>query len=235
MNSKSIIRVDIHTHLLPDIDCSGNPKISADIINSIKTLGVSSIVLTPHFYPNLNNSVKRFIENRNRNIAALLDQLNTKGINGVRLIPAAEVLLYPGLENMEDLELLCLEGTNNILIEMPDPQWSQSVIDTLINIRDRLGLNVIIAHAERYGKDNAKMLISLGFKVQINAASFASLIKRPSLIGWIKDGHVVGIGSDMHVRSSSTSKDYNSFVKASKRLSKYVNDINKRSLELLEQ
>lgn len=234
MNINSIINTDIHTHLLPDIDCSGNPKISANIIKSIKALGISTIVLTPHFYPNLNNSVRKFLENRNRNVTALLEQLNTQGINSVRLIPAAEVLLCPGLENMDDLAMLCFEGTNNILIEMPDIPWSQSVIGTLINLRDRLGLNVIIAHAERYGKDNAERLISLGFKVQINSESFTSLFKRPPLIKWIKDGYVVGIGSDIHIHSSSTQKDYNRFTKVSKLLSKYVDDINKRSRELTE-
>jgi tyrosine-protein phosphatase YwqE len=235
MNSNSIINTDIHTHLLPDIDCSGDPKTSANIIKSIEMLGVSSIVLTPHFYPNLNNSVRRFVEKRDKNIAALLNQLDSEGINSIRLIPAAEVLLCRGLENMEDLEMLCFEGTNNILIEMPDPPWNPSIIDTLINIKKHRGLNVIIAHVERYGKSNAKKLISLGFKVQLNAESFASLIKRHTLINWIKDGHVVGIGSDIHVHSSSTPQNYNILIKASKTLSKHINDINKRSCELLDQ
>lgn len=235
MIKSSVIKTDIHTHLLPDIDCSGAPKISANIIKSMKSSGVSNIVLTPHFYPTLNNDVDTFIASRNKNISDLLDQLSAEGIAGIRLIPAAEVLLCPNIDNMPGLEKLCFEGTRSILIEMPDPVWNQQLIDTLTRIRDLLKLDVIIAHAERYGKSNAEMLISLGFKIQLNASSFSSFFGRSSLIKWVRNGAVFGIGSDLHIHSSSTPENYKSFIKASNVLSKYTDQINRLSLELIEQ
>lgn len=227
------IKTDFHTHLLPDIDCSGNPEVSVQLLSNIKSSGVQNVVLTPHFYPQHNSNVEDFLEIRNTHIANLIKEMEEKDLSGIRLIPAAEVLLCPGLERMDNLRKLCIRGTNTILIEMPDLPWSDMLLDSLKRIKRKLGLNVVIAHADRYGKHNAQALIDMGFKMQVNADSTISLSTRGLVLNWAKQGFIYALGSDKHVHSDKKSYNYKEFPKASAVLKKYADDINKRSLKLI--
>ncbi len=232
--SKSVsITTDFHTHLLPDLDCSGKPEVSAKLIRQMKELGIKNIVLTPHFYPNANSNVDVFLTRRNKHVENLRTAMAAEGITDIELIIGSEVLLCPGLENLEGLERLCIGNTKTILIEMPDLPWSDLLLESLSIIKKRLGLDVVIAHVDRYGKENAAKLISLGYKVQVNADSTASLSMRGMIRTWAKDGYVYALGSDKHVHSDKKSLVYKEFPKADDVLSKYSDVINSRSLKLI--
>ena len=227
------IKTDFHTHLLPDIDCSGNPELSVKLLDKMQSLGVQNVVLSPHFYPQHNSNVEDFLERRDRNIDNLLQKMEEQNISGIELIPAAEVLLCPKLEKMNNLEKLCIGETNTILIEMPDLPWSDMLFNSLQKMKDRLGLEVVIAHADRYGKYNALCFIDMGFKVQVNADSVASFSMKRTILDWAKNGHVYALGSDEHVHSSLPPYAYKDFTKASSILAKYADEINERSLKLI--
>ena len=232
MKSKLTIKTDFHTHLLPDVDCSGNPAVACQLINNMKEAGIENIVLTPHFYPQRNSSVSEFIAKRDRKIDTLLVTMKDAGISEVNIIPAAEVLLCPGLDHLDDLRLLCIEGTSNLLIEMPDLPWNEGLLDTLSSIRD-LGLDIIIAHADRYGVKESEKLISMGFGVQLNADSLCAFTGKKPLLNWVKQGYVRALGSDKHVHNDKSTPVYKDFVKASAVLSDYAEAIEKSMLTLI--
>lgn len=227
------IKTDFHTHLLPDIDCSGSPKVSVKLLKEIKASGVENVVLTPHFYPQHNSDVEEFLARRNKNIKKLKDEMEAEELSGIDLFFGAEVLLCPKLEKMKGLEKLCFQNTNTILIEMPDLPWSETLFDSLRKIKNRLGLDIVIAHADRYGKYNAMYLINMGFKVQINADAVISFSMKRTVLNWVKNGYVYALGSDKHVHSDKASYVYKNFPKADKILSKYSDVINERSQALI--
>lgn len=232
MKSKVTITTDFHTHLLPDVDCSGNPDIACQLINNMKEAGIENIVLTPHFYPQRNSSVPEFIAKRNSKIDILLKKMEETGIKEVNIIPAAEVLLCPGLDHLEDLRLLCIEGTSTLLVEMPDLPWNEGLLDTLSSIRD-LNIDVIIAHADRYGNKESEKLIAMGFGVQLNADSLCAFSGKKSLLNWANQGYVLALGSDKHVHNDRSTPVYKDFVKASAVLSDRAEIINNSMLELI--
>ena len=233
MSNDINIKTDFHTHLLPDVDCSGKPSVSAKLLMEMKEAGIQNVVLTPHFYPQYNHNVEDFLKSRDRRIDALLKAAESEGLSGIELIPAAEVLLCQGLEKLDGLEKLCISGTNTILIEMPDLPWSDAIFDTLKNIKNRLSLDVVIAHVDRYGKKNASQLIGMGFKVQINSDSAVAFSMKKTVLDWAKNGYVYALGSDKHVHSDKKSYVYKEFPKASAVLKKYADTINERSLKLI--
>ena len=233
MKNKGSIITDFHSHLLPDVDCSGRPEISARLLLEIAGAGVQNIVLTPHFYPQANNNVEDFLEKRDQKINDLRSAMKVEGVTNIQIIPAAEVLLCPGLEKLENLHKLCIDGTKTILIEMPDLPWSDHLMDSLTAIRDDLGLDVVVAHIDRYGKKEASRIIAKGFKAQINADSTASFGMRGTILDWAKNGYVYALGSDKHVHSDKKSLVYKEFPKAAYILSKYAETINERSLRLI--
>jgi protein-tyrosine phosphatase len=232
--SKNVcIVTDFHSHLLPDVDCAGKPETSAKLLKQIEALGVQNIVLTPHFYPDTYSSVDSFLAHREKRVNRLLAAMENEGVENINITVGAEVLLCPGLEKMEGLEKLCIGNTKNILIEMPDLPWSDVLLDSLRKIKKKLGLEVIIAHADRYGKELAESLISLGYKIQVNADSTISFSMKKVVCKWASEGYVYALGSDKHVHSNKTALVYNEFPKAAKILSKYADIINERSLKLI--
>lgn len=233
MSNKVSIITDFHSHLLPDIDCSGNPKISAKLLDSMSKAGVENVVLTPHFYPQRNSNVEDFLASRDKKIDDLRLAMKNEGVENIRIIPGAEVLLCPKLEKLENLNKLCIDGTNTILIEMPDLPWSDSLIKSLSEIRDELGLDVVIAHIDRYGKKEAARLIAKGFKAQVNSDSTTSFLMKGTVLNWVKSGYVYALGSDKHVHSDKASLTYKEFPKAASILAKYADIINERTLKLI--
>jgi protein-tyrosine phosphatase len=168
---------------LPDLDCSAKPELSAKLISNMEAIGIKNIVLTPHFYPDANSNVEGFLTRRNKNVEKLRAALEVEGVTDIRLTVGAEVLLCPGLENLEGLEKLCLGETNSILIEMPDLPWSDDLLESLERIKKVLGLEVVIAHVDRYGKSLAESLISRGYNVQVNADSTVSFSMKRTVCG----------------------------------------------------
>ena len=74
------------------------------------------------------------------------------------------------------------------------------------------GINVVLAHVDRYPKENIEMMIGVGVKYfQINAESISGLFKNKNVMRWISEDRVVALGSDIH---GEDKKAYTRFVKA---------------------
>ena len=230
MDKNFVFDTDFHSHLLPDIDCSAPPEISAQLLRVMWESGIRNLVLTPHFYPHWHSDVKVFIEKRNAKIAALMEKVKNADIQIPKLFPAAEVLLCQGLERLNDLELLCIEGTKTLLIEMPDPSWNSGLIDTLEALK-KADYDIVIAHADRYGEENASLLVRLGYPVQLNADSVCSFGKSKLCRNLAVNGSVVALGSDTHV--SKSLPQYKKMRKASSALADSSESILKKSHRLI--
>jgi Capsular polysaccharide biosynthesis protein len=81
---------------------------------------------------------------------------------------------------------------------MPAPPWNDRLIEALMDIKPLRGLKVILAHVERYDYNDIEALFRLGLKGQLNASAFGSFGKRRRYRGWIDDGYVIALGSDIH-------------------------------------
>ena len=57
---------------------------------------------------------------------------------------------FDGMSRTQELPLLVLEGTNLLLLEMPFSPWSSRMVEEVLEIQERRGLQVLLAHVERY-------------------------------------------------------------------------------------
>ena len=107
---------DFHSHIMPQTD---HGCISVDeAVAQLKLAahyGVARVISTSHFYPH-RDSVESFIKRRNDAYAALKENLNEE-LPEIRL--AAEVLLCANMDQLPDLDALCVHGTKWILVELP--------------------------------------------------------------------------------------------------------------------
>ena len=103
------------------------------------------------------------------------------------------------MERLDDLPRLCLEGTNELLLEMPFYAWPSSLWDTLFALCERQDVRIVLAHADRYPKENIERLIREGIPLQLNAVCLTKPIKRRRYLEWIQNGYVKYLGSDNHM------------------------------------
>lgn len=188
--------LDYHAHILPGCD-HGSDGIATSLqqIKMAKAAGIKTICATPHFYPH-RESIESFLRRRQESFEKLCDCLKE---DDSRIIPGAEVLLCEGMERLRDLDKLCLQGTNEILLELPFYRWTEQIWETLYQLHEIEEIEIIIAHADRYPQEDIERIIREGMSLQLNIACFRKLRKRKSYLSWIEKEKVIYVGSDIHM------------------------------------
>ena len=153
---------DYHCHILPGIDDGASTlDESIQMARLLAGSGFDSVYCTPHLikhqYDASNTSVLRSM----RELQTALDR---KGI-ALRLLAGREYCMDNHFqEYLEDL--LPLEGTRYLLIEIPSCSYQGMILETITAIR-RKGLIPMIAHPERCRlldeRQHHKIPKSLGF------------------------------------------------------------------------
>ena len=213
--------VDFHSHILPEAD-HGSDSVETSLfqVECAVRHGITKIIATPHFYPH-QHTVDDFIERRNNAYSRLKGKLCD-----VEIKLGAEVLLYPGLENMEGLDKLYVSGTSTLLLELPYTSITDEYYDSVMAMIGR-GIDVLLAHAERYPIDCICRMIAIGARLQLNASSILGFKKnKKTYLGWIKSGRVVAFGSDIHGRDK---KAYKKLAKCYEKLNMDADAIIKES------
>lgn len=219
--------VDFHSHVLPGADHgSAFVEESAAQFKFAKNAGVTRIIATPHFYPH-RHSVEKFLARREKSYMLLKDSGVLENAPQIRL--AAEVLLCENLHKLPGLSELCIYGTNTILIELPFSDISDPHVKTVSEIMN-MGLDVVLAHADKYPHADIERFVYIGAKLQINANAITSIFnKKPHIYNWLDRGEVVALGSDIHKTDKRAYKD---FVKAQKRIGNNLGYLCKKSDEI---
>ena len=175
--------VDFHSHVLPSADHgSSSVETSVSQLSSALSAGVKRIIATPHFYPHV-HTVDSFIERRDAAYNTLLPYIP----NGVEIRLAAEVLICPGIHNLPGLENLFIRGTNTLLLEISNADFGPEHVDTVRELIGK-GIDVVLAHADRYNPSYIEQLIELGAKIQLNACSLNTVFRRKHLYDWLDRG-----------------------------------------------
>jgi len=114
----------------------------------------------------------------------------------------AEVAYFTGFGNCEQLRELCIEGTNVLLVEMPFCRWSPSVLQDILGAKSRFGLQIAVAHIERYIDEQPAgtldEMLDGGLLIQANAGSFLHWLNRGKALRRVQAGKVHLLGSDCH-------------------------------------
>lgn len=194
--------IDFHSHILPKIDDgSDSIETSLEMLKLSREQGVDTIVSTSHYY-NFHEDVKSFVKRRDDAVYTLEKHIKEHDMDLPEIVTAAEVRLYPELRMEEDLDKLCIEGTKNILIEMPYSSWSGWMYNEIYGLITK-GYRPIMAHLERFlgpvsEKEIFTKMLSMDVYVQCNADSFAERKMRNFIKKLIKQNKLTVIGSDCH-------------------------------------
>ena len=214
--------VDFHSHILPGAD-HGSASVSESLeqIKLASARGIKRIIATPHFYPD-SHSVDSFIKQRDSAYSDLLAALPS---DSPRIVLGAEVLVCDGIENMPDLARLFIQGTRTLLLEMSSPILRHTSVNSVSRLVSS-GVDVVLAHAERYLPSGINQLIEAGARIQLNADSLKPLFINKNIKNWLEQGKVVALGSDIH---GPNQRAYRNFEIAISRLSGYIGYIKQES------
>ena len=188
---------DFHTHILPGIDDgSRSVEESLAMVQELSAQGASGIAATPHFYAQ-RMSPDDFFARRQ----AAWEQLEPYlGADAPEIRLGAEVHYFEGIHRCDGLERFRLEGTELLLLEMPECAWTGRMIEAVLEVNCRRDMTVLLAHIERYlTYQNRKCwepLLENGVLMQASTAFFAG--KPGKAMKLLREGRIHFLGTDAH-------------------------------------
>lgn len=192
---------DLHSHVLPRMDDGARDSdTSVAMLRDAAEQGVTLMAATPHYYSN-RRSISDFLSAREASFVRMMDKMRKRDVACPAVCLGAEVYLTRGLSVREDLEKLCYEGTNVILIELPYETWGNWVYREVEQLIADRALKVVLAHPERYVAMPWEMkklypFFEMKTALQINADE---ILERRRIVSKLFDsGCPCVIGSDTH-------------------------------------
>lgn len=229
--------IDLHSHVIPYIDDGAKDLDTAvAMVEACTSQGIKTIVCTPHFRRLNEKSVLSFIEKRAEMLELLKSELKRRNMEVPDFRLGAEVCFDCDLSEIENIEKLAIEGTNYILIEMPDILWQNWVLDYLFNLYAQKNLIPIIAHVERYDqpKEIIEKLKRLEVYFQVNASMFLGKRELKKGLKMLKNNEIHFIASDSHNMSMRKPALANAFDVISRKLSPgVVKELNSNALKVI--
>ena len=195
--------IDIHTHILPGMDDgSSSLEESLSMARESARQGVRLLAATPHFYATQEDP-NSFLRRREKSLALLesawQDSFPT-------LLVGAEVRYFDGISRVEKIAHLTLDHTRILLLEMPFTSWSRRMVEEVVELQRSRGLQVLLAHVERYLKDQDGQVWETfrqnGVWMQCNANFFLRWQTKRNAQALFKKGEIQMLGSDTHNMTS---------------------------------
>lgn len=194
--------VDVHSHVLPGMD-DGSTSVeeSIELLRAEGRQGINHVIATPHFYAHY-DSPQHFLQKRDASEHSLREAMQT--INGLpQLSVGAEVYYFRGISDSDVLDELTLAGRPYILIEMPQPPWTETMYRDLEGIWSKHDIVPIIAHVDRYIRPFRtykipQRLAKMPVLVQANASFFLEPSTCRMALRMLKKNRIHLLGSDCH-------------------------------------
>lgn len=191
--------IDFHTHILPGIDDgSKGVRQSLEMLRMEQKMGIDTVFLTPHFYAS-QNSPGSFLNRREEAWQKLQMEMEE---DLPQLFLGAEVQYFESIGYAESLSSLCIQGTNLLLLEMPFNRWDDRMVRTVLDLNGTDGMQVVLAHIDRYLKfvkeDVWDLFQQNGILMQLNASAFSGWFHRRKAVSLMRSGTVQFLGSDCH-------------------------------------
>lgn len=183
-------------------DGAENISVSLGMLRASLVQGVDTMVATSHYYAD-EEYPDAFLQRRTQALEALQEAMLFSPDVYPEIIPAAEVLYFPGISEAEDIAKLKIAGTNAILIEPPMLPWRDSMLDEIADLRQTQGCIPVIAHVDRFMAylNDAKLIdrvLERKMLVQVNADYFLNPKTERAAFQNLKKRKIHVVGSDCH-------------------------------------
>ncbi|GLB48674.1 tyrosine-protein phosphatase [Neptunitalea lumnitzerae] len=211
--------VDIHSHILPGIDDGADSvETSEDLLKSMRSLGFSRIITTPHTLPNVWDNTTESITGAYTKLIKEKQDLTSQ----VQLKVASEYFLDNEFleKTLEQNNLLTLKD-NYLLVELSYLNPPIALNEILFAIQMK-GYQPVLAHPERYlyyhnTKDTYEALKNAGCLFQLNLLSVVGYYGKGVMETadyLLKNGFIDFTGSDIHHKRHIAAFDRKVMIKS---------------------
>jgi tyrosine-protein phosphatase YwqE len=198
---KSLLTVDIHSHLLAGIDDGVKSFEEAErIISDFLEMGFTKLITTPHI---MNDTYRNEPTGIHTKLEELKEHLSRRGMS-IELQAAAEYYLDEFLySKVAQRESLLTFGNNYLLFETNFVSEPLQLREFIFQASSQ-GYRLVLAHPERYGfmtLEKAEDLKNRGVLFQLNSLSIGGFYSKPvqkMAFQLIDRGWVDFLGSDCH-------------------------------------
>lgn len=219
-------KTDIHSHILFNVDDgSKSIKESVSLLQNLKNIGFTDVILTPHYINgssyNADNAKKR--EHFNR----LQEELIRNNIN-INIYLGNEIFINNNINNLIKEDVISpLNNSKYVLVELPFHNPILNLDDIIYELKYN-NLIPIIAHPERYTyfQKNYKEVDKLKEDGVLFQGNYASIIGRygtnsKKLFKYmLKNKYIDFLGTDIHSLNDLTViENYNKIIKKIKKIS----------------
>lgn len=220
--------VDFHAHILAGVDHGCDSlEMAEKQLKMAKEVGISTIISTSHFYPH-RQRIDDFLRIRD----GIFEKTYEIAKNiGIKLVKGAEVLLVQGIENLPNLEKLCIGNSEYMLLEMPFGEWTEGYFESIYEISHIRGIKPIFAHIDRYVKNDVNRIFEQNYICQMNAEAFCGMFKPLAFKKWLNEGRISAIGSDIHTLGNNY-KEFSFAYKKAKGISAFTSNEDKLIKEI---
>ncbi len=187
--------IDMHSHILPAIDDGAKDiQHSIQMLEQAKCQGVDVCVATSHCNLHKQSAIDDFLSIRFSAYNALIKAVQK---DTPQIILGAEVYLDNDISKFSDINKLCIEGTNCMLVEFGRGVSADNYPEWLYNLTLK-GIMPVIAHIDRYPQRSELIKSFEGIKMiyQVNNQCVLSMSGRKFLKTLAP--YTVVMGSDMH-------------------------------------
>ena len=219
--------IEIHCHLLPNID-DGSKSFEESIqtIKKMVSLGVTKIIITPHYIRSTSYNVNN--KDKYNLLIELQEKLKKENVE-VELFLGNEIFLDEYiLEDLKSGNCCTMNSSKYVLIEIPRNDSINNLNDIIFKLTSK-GIIPIMAHPERYiiVSKNRNILnewINLGVLLQVNFESIGGKYgpnAKKNVKYILKNNLAAFLGGDIH---HANSEYFDSFEKNKKKIIKLVGE-----------
>ena len=199
--------IDFHSHILPQMDDGADcVETSLAMLRESFLQGVDVMVSTSHFYAD-EDYPQHFLKRRMEAFRSLEDAMMLQAEVFPHIILGAEVLYFPGISQAEELAPMMIGSSRSMLVEPPMAQWSDSMLDEIVQMGKNMKCRPVIAHVDRYmtylGDESLiSRVLERKMLVQVNAGYFLNPATTKSAMKHLQQGEIHFVGSDCHNMST---------------------------------
>lgn len=194
------MNIDIHAHILPELDDNSNTlEASIKLLEKEVSDDIDIVIAAPRFDAT-KQTVDEFLEARDIAYTRLITEVGLMDIPSIKL--GAEVQFIRNLKKLPGLHDLCIEGTDYLLLKLPNVQLNKEILDDIYDLTYTTKLKPIICNVDDSLKytsiESLEELLDMDVLGQINPTSLIDKDTRKSVFRLVNNNYIHLLGSNAY-------------------------------------
>lgn len=194
------MNIDIHSHILPELDDDSNTLEASIELLKKEVADYIDIVIAAPIFDATKQTVEEFLTTRDLAYTKLITEVGLMDIPTIKL--GAEVKFIRNLKQLPDLHQLCIEGTDYLLLKLPEVQLNNEIINDIYDLTYTTNIKPIIVSVENSLKytslESLEEILDMDVLGQVNASSFVDKEIRKLIFKLINNNYIHLLGSNAY-------------------------------------